>query len=199
MSDSEMQFETAEYAGTAPSCTFCKAPITLPHYLLGAHVVCPTCRELLIAHHEQATTGAALARGALFGLGAAVLGSLGWYAVSVATGAEWGIVAIAVGWLVAWAVRKGAGGGRGQQILAVAFTYLAVVGAQLPHLWQPGGELAAVVTVLLMPVLLVASADVSSVLWFVILGIALWGAWQRTAGVRLEFTGPFPAPVPEGR
>lgn len=192
-----MQFETAEYAGSAPSCTFCKTPIDGVHYLLGPHVVCPTCRELLIAH-QQPAGAAALARGALYGSGAALLGSIGWYAVTVATGAEWGIVAIAVGWLVAWAVRQGAGGGRAQQVLAVALTYLAVVGTQLPQIWQPGGEVAAVVTVLLLPVLLALSADVSSVLWFVIVGIALWGAWRRTAGVRLDFTGPFAAPAREG-
>lgn len=185
-----MQFETAEYAGSAPNCALCGAEVG-EHWLAGPHVVCPSCRVLLLEQQRPAG-GPALLRGALFGTGAAVFGSAAWYAVSVATGAEWGIVAIAVGWVVAWSIRRGAGGGRIQQGMAVLLTYLAIVGAQLPHVWQPGGEIAAVITVLVLPVLLLVSADVSTVLWFVIAGIALWGAWQRTAGSRLELTGPFP-------
>ena len=61
----------------------------------------------------------------VYGGGAALLGSLVWYAVARITGMELGIIAIGIGLLVGVAVKKGsrARGGRGYQALAMALTY----------------------------------------------------------------------------
>lgn len=191
---STLQFETAEYAGTAPTCAVCKNPVPGSHYLLGAAVVCPTCRDLLLAHTRPAGPDD-LVRGAALGAGAAVVGGGAWYAVSTLTGVEIGLLAIAVGWLVSQAVRRGSGGGgRPQQVLAVGLTYLAIVGTYVPELWVPGAGGTAVVLALATPVMLIANGDPSVILWFFIVGFALWYAWQRSAGVNLVFTGPFPGP-----
>lgn len=48
-------------------------------------------------------------RGFLYGLGAAVAGAVGWYAITYITGWELGLVAVLVGWGVGRAVFAGAG------------------------------------------------------------------------------------------
>jgi hypothetical protein len=80
-------------------------------------------------------------RAALFGLVAAVLGAVLYYAVIAITNFEIGIVAIAIGFMVGYAVRKGAhGGGRRFQVLAVALTYWAVGLAYTPVVFRAMAE-----------------------------------------------------------
>jgi hypothetical protein len=73
-------------------------------------------------------------RGAAFGLGAAVIGAILYYAVIAITGLEIGLVAIVIGFMVGSAVRRGTRGvgGRRHQVLAVGLTYFAVGLAYAP-------------------------------------------------------------------
>lgn len=209
MSDAPLQFDTAEYAGTTAPCVVCKQPIAGEHYLLGPNSVCASCRTLLLEQYGRPTGWAALARGAALGAGAAGLGAVVWWAIREATDTEWGILAIGLAWLIAYAVRMASGGGgRGQQVIATVLTYLAIVLTYAPMVYgsmledNPDPDVftrviaagVAVGTAVVMPLFMIKGGDASSILWFVILGIALWGAWRRTAGVHLVFTGPLPAP-----
>ena len=69
-----------------------------------------------------------MAQAALFGLGAAALGSVIFYGVTALTGYEIGLIGVLVGYLVGKAVRKGSGsiGGVQYQVLAVGLTYLSI-------------------------------------------------------------------------
>jgi hypothetical protein len=73
-------------------------------------------------------------RAAAFGLGAAIVGAILYYAVIAITGWEIGLVAIVIGFMVGYAVRRGTRGvgGRRYQLLAVGLTYFAVGLAYAP-------------------------------------------------------------------
>jgi len=109
-------------------------PIGDEYYTLGEAVHCPRCedgaRELLAK--GPGLVGCVRAFG--FGGIAATVGAGIWAAVTQLTGYELGIIAIAVGWLVGVAVRSGSRGVGGvpYQVLAIAFTYLAVVATYVP-------------------------------------------------------------------
>ncbi len=72
-------------------------------------------------------------RPVIFGVGAALAGCL-LNAIVLSMGVQIGIVALAVGWMVGKAIRHGSYGigGRKQQVLAVALTYLAISMSVLP-------------------------------------------------------------------
>jgi hypothetical protein len=171
MSDPPMQFETAEY-DAPPPCAVCGAAIVGVHYRVGDGAICARCRVLIEQHEAAASSPEALGRAAGYGLAAAAGGTLAWLQLREVAG-DFRIAAIGVAWLVAWAVRRAAGGGgRVQQALAVAFTggSIAVYLATGPR-W--------------------AWADsTSAVLWALVGGIALFSAWQRTGGARVPFGEP---------
>jgi hypothetical protein len=130
-----LQFERAEF-DRAPTvaCAQCATPLSSYYYDVNGQTVCERCRYAIEA---TMTSGSAsgrffLALGA--GFGAALLGSLLYYAVVALSGYEIGLIAIAVGYGVGTAVRWGSGGrgGRGYQFLAVALTYMAIVSTYIP-------------------------------------------------------------------
>ncbi|MEQ1502178.1 MAG: hypothetical protein ABMB14_08095, partial [Myxococcota bacterium] len=99
-------------------------------------------------------------------------------------------------------IRRGAGGGRIQQVMAVTLTYLAVVSTYVPDLYAElstsgPGWLALAVSVGSAIAWVVFAAVNGDILWFVIVGIALGSAWQRTGRARISWAGPFDA-VPAG-
>jgi hypothetical protein len=72
------------------------------------------------------------------GFAAAVLGAVLYYAISAMTGYEFGLIAIVVGFGVGAAVRWGSNGrgGWAYQTLAIALTYLAIVGTYIPPIFS---------------------------------------------------------------
>lgn len=125
-----MQFDKVELAAPAEarSCQLCRRPIVSEYFQLGGAVVCSACAAALPA--------SPLGRGRpvqalLYGLGAAVLGSVLWYAIVQVIHQTWGWLALGVGLLVGRAVRKGAQGlgGVRYQLLAMALTYASIGGA----------------------------------------------------------------------
>jgi hypothetical protein len=133
-----LQFERAEYSGgnSGPACSVCKHPVVAEYHQLNGRVFCTTCRAGVEQSIERLQQSGSLARAALFGLGAAILGSLIYYGVSAATGYEFGLIAVVVGLLVGKAVRKGSGslGGRRYQALAMVLTYFSIASTYVPPL-----------------------------------------------------------------
>jgi hypothetical protein len=137
----DLQFERAQFTdGTtsALTCAACQQPLTSAYFEVNAQPACPECR----VKTEQALggsagmTGVAKAIGA--GLAAGVVGALVYYAVVALTGYEFGLIAILVGFMVGYAVRWGSGGrgGARYQAIAIALTYLSIVGSYAPFLIQ---------------------------------------------------------------
>lgn len=131
----ELQFDRADFAEGAPAqaCGRCQKPLVRIYYEANGQTVCPTCcTELRWAH--QGPLAGALGRSLALGTGAAVLGSLLYYAVGALTGYEFGLIAIVVGFGVGYAVNKGSRGRGGWpfQTMAMVLTYLAIVATTIP-------------------------------------------------------------------
>jgi uncharacterized protein (DUF983 family) len=130
------QFGTAEYAGTRSQdvCQSCQQPIGRTYYRLNDAMVCPACFEKMSSERAQ-DSHAAFVRGITAGVGAAVLGMIGFAIIAIIL-QGWVIsyMSIGVGWLVGVAMMKYSGGvgGRRYQIAAALLTYAAVSMAAIP-------------------------------------------------------------------
>jgi hypothetical protein len=138
MTEPALQFESAEPTTDAPAglhCGHCRAAIETSYFDVDGAVTCRGCKEAQARDRAMRHPGR-FVRAALYGSGAAVLGSLLYYAVSALTGYELGIIGIAVGFAVGVAVKKASRGrgGWAYQGLAVALTYLAIVSTYAPAL-----------------------------------------------------------------
>jgi hypothetical protein len=133
-----LQFERAEFSGghSGPACSTCKRPADNEYHHLNGRVFCTSCRAKIEQSIEKMRRSGSMARAALFGLGAAIVGALIYYGVSAATGYEFGLIAVVVGLLVGKAVRKGSGsmGGRKYQALAMVLTYFSIASTYVPPL-----------------------------------------------------------------
>jgi hypothetical protein len=129
------QFGTAEYVGAPGSdhCQFCLQPIGGNYYRANSAMACPGCAEKMRGELAK-DTHAAFVRAILFGIGAAILGTILYATFAIVTGIEIGYASLAVGWLVGKAMIKGSDGvgGRRYQIAAVLLTYAAVSTAAIP-------------------------------------------------------------------
>lgn len=149
-----LQFETAIprdvpiEPGTAASagvmCAACQRTIADQYFDVNGQPVCESCREQIAQHAETPRGWGVFGRTALFGVAAAILGAILYYAVIAITNFEIGIVAIAIGYMVGYAVREGARGRGGQrfQVLALVLTYWAVGLAYMPFAFQGATEAA---------------------------------------------------------
>src|SRR5580698_11051435 len=126
------QFATAEYAG-GDVCKSCHQPISGSYYRINGSLACERCTTQLQAQLPK-DNHAAFVRALMFGIGAGILGLIGYAAFSIITGIQIGYISLAVGWLVGKAMRTGSRGigGRRYQIAAALFTYAAVSMAALP-------------------------------------------------------------------
>jgi hypothetical protein len=115
-------------------CAFCSTPLHSSYFLLDALPACEACRY---RQEEESRIGPGtrgLLRASAAGFGAAVAGSLLYWAVIAMTDREYAILAIVVGLMVGGAVRWGSRGkgGRACQAIAVILTYMAIVTSYLP-------------------------------------------------------------------
>jgi hypothetical protein len=132
----DLQFEKAEFIADSPGsqpCVACKRGFSGPYYHAQGHVVCPACAER-IQSGQQAPPALSLAKAALYGCGAGLLGCTIYATVAILFDIEFGLIAILVGWLVGKAIRHASGGlgGRPQQILAVVITYFSITTSYIP-------------------------------------------------------------------
>ncbi len=134
-----LQLDRAEFdEPTALTCAGCGTALTDVYYEVNAHTVCTLCHQRVLAARAQGIGVVPFVRGTVFGLGAAALGAVAWYAVRATTHYEIGLLAIGIGLMVGRSVRAGARGHGGVafQVLAVVLTYLAIVSANAPGVWE---------------------------------------------------------------
>jgi hypothetical protein len=130
------QFGTAEYAGKLGSkpCQLCQQPLSGTYYRVNSSTVCPSCVQKL-GSAVTMDTHAAYIRALTYGIGAAVVGLVGYALIAILL-QGWVIsyMSIGVGWIVGAAMMKGSNGvgGRRYQIAAALLTYAAVSMAAIP-------------------------------------------------------------------
>lgn len=200
----DLQFEKADYGGTATPCAMCNRGIEGQYWQANGHPVCQACASQLSA--TQNTPGRnRLIQGAIFALGAAAAASIAYAAILIVTGYDLALVSIAVGWLVGKAARQGTGGigGRPVQIVAVVATYIAICGSlffQILYSFFKEGNvvtsLAGYVSLFLFALgkpVLEMREGFGGILGLLILFFGLMQAWQQTGAARLDLSGPYPA------
>jgi hypothetical protein len=219
----DLQFERAELPATESSlaCAFCKSSISESYYHIAGAVACPTCASLR-QHFQQRPKGLApLLRASLYGLGAAIAGSIIFALVSL-TGFQFGIVAILVGIMVGKAMRYATRGrtSRIYQVMAVVLTYGAITTSYIPGMISeaikhpPSAQTApaqpqvvqppkspllaltaaAAVLVgisLVLPFLFLADSLFSGAINLLIIFIGLAQAWRLTVPDRTLIMGPY--------
>jgi hypothetical protein len=145
-----LQFDTA-ISSIAPTgvmtaqgvtCTVCRRAIADEYFDVNGQSVCDGCRTQLAQLAQTPRSWGLFVKAGLFGLVAAILGAILYYAVIAITDFEIGIVAIAIGYMVGWAIRKATAnrGGRRYQVLALVLTYWAVGLAYTPLTFQQLAE-----------------------------------------------------------
>ena len=127
------QFATAEYAGSGDVCKSCNQAISGTYYRINGSLSCDRCTTQLQTQLPK-DSHAAFVRALMFGIGAAILGLIGYAVFTIVTGIMIGYISLAVGWLIGKAMRTGSRGigGRRYQIAAALFTYAAVSMAAIP-------------------------------------------------------------------
>lgn len=131
-----LQFDRAQFA-SGNHCTICQNPLQDSYFRLLQDTVCATCAEKARLDQQfRLEQGGGLLRAALFGIGAALLGSAIYGAVVLLTGYEFALIAILIGWMVGKAMMNGSRGvgGRRFQVVAVLITYLSITGGYVPSI-----------------------------------------------------------------
>lgn len=127
------QFATADYSGSGDVCKSCHQAISGAYYRINGSLACERCTTQLQTQLPK-DNHASFVRALMFGIGAAILGLIGYAAFSIITGIQIGYISLAVGWLIGKAMRTGSRGigGLRYQIAATLFTYAAVSMAAIP-------------------------------------------------------------------
>jgi hypothetical protein len=137
----ELQLERAEFTqdkAPAATCRVCASNLGQSYYAVNGQPVCRTCCDRVRRDADRGTSLTRGLRASGAGALAALAGAILYYAILAITGYEFGLIAIVVGLMVGKAVNWG-GGGRGgwrYQTVAVVLTYLAIVSAYVPPLFE---------------------------------------------------------------
>jgi hypothetical protein len=128
-----LQFDKAEFEGVpvTRTCQRCQRTISHEYFDAGGQAVCHDCSQELSGARGG---GPAFLRAFAWGAGAAVLGTIVWFAIIKIWDAELGLIAIGVGLAVGYGVRKGSGGRGGwkYQALAMGLSYASICAAKVP-------------------------------------------------------------------
>jgi len=139
----DLQFQRAEFGQQPPvsQCVVCKTPIADSYYQVNGKIVCPGCSQKVQAVQQTPEGVGTFWRAALYGLGAAIAGSILFAIVSL-TGFQFSIVAIVVGVMVGKAIRHvtKSRSSRAYQILAVALTYGALTSSEIALLLKQAAQ-----------------------------------------------------------
>lgn len=146
----DLQLDRAEFDGQhATTCGACAVPLTTEYFEVNGSTVCRSCCEQMRTIGTAGSSASRALRAFGAGLGAAIAGSILYYAILAITGYEFGLIAIVVGMAVGKAVNWGAYGRGGwrYQTMAIALTYLAIVSSYVPLIFaEAGKEVAATET-----------------------------------------------------
>lgn len=120
-------------------CVRCQSPTTeeealmLPARRGQTAALCPKCAAEIEARFAAESEGIQVGPAVLYGLGAALAGGVLWYLAERFSGMGMPFLAFIFGWLVAEAVRLGAGRKRGRvlQWIALGLTFAMIVGTQI--------------------------------------------------------------------
>lgn len=131
------EFETAETTAQA-SCASCSAALTDVYFDVNGHPLCEPCKNTFENSFRGGSGMTRLMKATLFGVIAAIVGAMIYFAILKFTGYEVGLVAILVGFMVGKAVIVGSGGRGGAvyQFIAVSLTYLAIVSTYAPFIFE---------------------------------------------------------------
>jgi len=132
----EIQFEKAQFE-SGKHCVVCQNPLQGTYFRVNETTVCSSCAEKAKFDHQlHQSTSSGLARGILFGFGAALAGAVIHGLIAVLTGYEFALIAIFIGWMVGKAMMKGSRGkgGRKYQVTAVLITYMSITAGYLPSI-----------------------------------------------------------------
>lgn len=132
-----LQFRTAEMPDSSRHlCSVCNTGFDGEYYHLAGLVTCPKCAQERLADRERKRGWGEFGRAALFGLGAAIGGSILYGLISWVTGLQFSLLAIVVGIMVGKAVLYGSRGIRGRrfQVLAVLLTYGSITSSMIPEM-----------------------------------------------------------------
>jgi hypothetical protein len=129
-------FDRARYVGDPPppdSCAFCQRELKSEYFRVNGNLACSTCAqqaERLVPPDSHK----AFSRAVVFGIGAAIVGCIGYALFEILTGIMMGWIALLVGLFVGRAMKTGSRGlgGRRYQITAALLTYAAVAVAFIP-------------------------------------------------------------------
>ena len=140
-SSEELQFDKAEVAEDSAgplACHVCRRSLYDVYFEVNGQPSCEKCRYDVESAESRGSGAGRFARAFVGGGIGALVGAGVYYAVLALTGYEVGIVAIVVGFLVGAGVRWGSRGRGGwvYQSLAVALTYVAIVGTYVPLVFQ---------------------------------------------------------------
>jgi hypothetical protein len=146
----DLQLDRAEFDGQhATTCGACAVPLTTEYFEANGTTVCRSCCEQVRAIGTAGSSATRALRAFGAGVGAAVAGSILYYAILALTGYEFGLIAIVVGMAVGKAVNWGAYGRGGwrYQTMAIALTYVAIVSSYVPLIFaEAGKEVSATAT-----------------------------------------------------
>ncbi len=219
----DMQFDRAEPIApdaTPRTCAGCNATIRDTYFTAGGRLICINCADRIHATKPPEPGTKGLLRAALYGAGAALLGTIVYFAILAISGYEIGFIAVGVGWLVGKAVRKGGYGCGGWklQALAVGLTYCSIVGSYVPlalktivakqsqsvaatterpALQQPSSSgtsgVGLILGLLILFVISLAApflAGYHNILGLFIIGLGLYEAWRLNRRPQLVLSGP---------
>ena len=127
------QFATAEYAASGDTCKSCSQTISGTYYRVNGALACERCTTQWKDQLPK-DSHSAFVRAIIFGMGAAIVGLIGYATFVIYAKFSIGYISLAVGWLIGKAMHKGSNGvgGRRYQIVAASLTYAAVSMAAIP-------------------------------------------------------------------
>ena len=140
----------------------------------------------------------------MFGIVAAIVGSIAYALVIIITHIEIGWAAVGVGYMIGWAMKKGSNGlgGRRYQITAAVLTYLSVAMSFVPLVihsaysrglglgWSVQVWLRVFTMGLISPFLELRESMMGLITLFIIF-VGIRFAWRSTAGRQVAVEGPF--------
>lgn len=139
----DLQLDRAEFDGQhATACGACAVPLTTEYFEVNGSTVCRSCCEQMRAIGTAGNSATRALRALGAGLGAAIAGSILYYAILAISGYEFGLIAIVVGMAVGKAVAWGSYGRGGwrYQTMAIALTYVAIVSSYVPLIFAEIGK-----------------------------------------------------------